>query len=259
MSERTSLSNVPFDETVRRRIVLLRHAEAAYFDQEGNRAPDSRLVPLTEKGTLEAKNRSDVLSGLHFDRAICSGLPRTQETARHILAQHPNLELEIEPRLEEVQGGSDEERPTDLSVAAYTMWDALAPESRFLGGEKFSDLWSRVDAALIDIMSDRKWTKLLLVCHGGINRMILTWMLLGASRIPRTNFALKDVDFYPFPAFEQDSCCINVFDVDQDCDQPYPRRTIFRCINHVPTDPLSLNSNMTTMEKLIRKRSMTER
>ncbi|MEQ1866100.1 MAG: hypothetical protein ABL996_15805 [Micropepsaceae bacterium] len=46
--------DLPFDRTRRRRIHLMRHADAEYIRPDGNRAPDSRLVPLTTKGRTEA-------------------------------------------------------------------------------------------------------------------------------------------------------------------------------------------------------------
>ena len=46
--------DLPFDRTRRRRIYLMRHAEAAYITAEGARAPDSRVVSITERGRAEA-------------------------------------------------------------------------------------------------------------------------------------------------------------------------------------------------------------
>ena len=43
---------------------------------------------------------------VRFDRVIVSGLPRTVETAQRVLAEtDQQIELEIEPALQEIRGG----------------------------------------------------------------------------------------------------------------------------------------------------------
>jgi broad specificity phosphatase PhoE len=73
-----------------------------------------------------------------FDRAICSGLPRTRETATIILGER-NLPLEIVGDLEEIRGGDAVARanlsPVDY---AYAMFRAAEPDACFANGEKFS-------------------------------------------------------------------------------------------------------------------------
>ena len=65
---------------MRRRLYLMRHAEVSYFGDDG--APvDPREVPLNEEGIAQAKAVAAVLDGIELDRVVCSGLPRTLETA----------------------------------------------------------------------------------------------------------------------------------------------------------------------------------
>jgi hypothetical protein len=71
--------------STRRRIYLLRHAEVAYFDEHGQPvAPDE--VPLTPTGRRQAERAGTALAGVRLDRVLTSGLPRTVETARLVLA-----------------------------------------------------------------------------------------------------------------------------------------------------------------------------
>lgn len=93
--------DLPFDRTRRRRIHLMRHAEAEYIRPDGTRAPDSRLVKLTAKGRAEAAAMGQMMAEIEFDRAICSGLARTRETSAIVLGER-KLELEIVPALEEI-------------------------------------------------------------------------------------------------------------------------------------------------------------
>ncbi len=192
---------LPFEAGRRRRIYLMRHAEADYFGENGERRPDPNVVPLTAAGRSEALAMADWLSPVPFDRAICSGLARTVETATIVLGGR-DLALEQRPALKEIQGAGLEERarlaPIDY---AYAMFRAGEPEARFAAGERFADFQARILPAFTAILGDPGWTSLLLVCHGGTNRAILTWFLgLGLDA---------------FGQLEQDSCCLNILDFDQ--------------------------------------------
>ncbi len=86
-----------FEQPNRRRIYLLRHGEAAYVSDDGEMTTDARMVPLTRIGRIQARKQAAVLASVDFDRAICSGLPRTRETATIVLAQRETPELEVVP------------------------------------------------------------------------------------------------------------------------------------------------------------------
>ena len=116
----------------------MRHAQAEYVRPDGTRAPDSRAVPLTAQGREEAARMAQLLANAQFDRAICSGLPRTRETATIILGQRP-LTLEIVKDLEEIRGGDAIARASLSPVDyAYAMFRAAEPDACFADGEKFS-------------------------------------------------------------------------------------------------------------------------
>ncbi len=227
---------LPFDDLRRRRIYLMRHAEADYFDEAGRRRPDPRVVPLTAHGRQEAAAMADLLSKATFDRAVCSGLPRTRETAQTVLGAR-DVTLEVVSDLEEIRGGSLDQResmaPGDY---AYTMFKAHEPDAKWALGERFVDFEARVLPAFQGILSEGNWTNLLLVCHGGVNRAILN-SLLGTG--------LKGYGF-----FEQDSCCLNVVDLDMDPEIGRIERTIFRGINITASDPARVDSTHLSVERL---------
>ncbi len=232
---------LPFDQLRRRRIYLMRHAEADYFDENGRRRPDPRIVPLTAHGRKEAAAMAALLGDAVFDRAFCSGLPRTKETAETVLGDR-QLTLEIEPQLEEIRGGSLEQResmtPADY---AYTMFKAHEPDASWALGERFVDFEARVLPAFNKILLEPDWSKLLLVCHGGVNRAILN-SLLGTG--------LKG-----YGIFEQDSCCLNVIDVDMDPTTGTIERTIFRGINITAADPARIASLHLSVERLAMRKN----
>lgn len=230
---------LPFDQTHRRRIYLMRHAEAAYFAADGQRASDSRVVELTERGRGEATAMATLLKSVAFDRAICSGLPRTLETAKIVVGPRP-LSVEIVPALEEIRGGDPVARanlsPPDF---AYAMFRAGLPDARFAGGEPFAEFARRVVGAFNTIVAAQNWERLLLVCHGGVNRAILTEV---------TGSGLK-----AFGAFEQDSCCLNIIDVDCYLDGGKVARWILRAVNATAEDPIKDTRPLLTLEGMAKR------
>lgn len=222
----------------RRRIFLLRHAEAAYLNEQGEFTDDPRMVPLTPAGRIQARKQAAVLASVEFDRAVCSGLPRTEETARHILSSRPLPELEIEPRLEEIQGGGGIESASDpaswLAHVANPWAGADEPEARFLGGEKFADFAARIIPAFEEILADARWRTLLLVLHGAVNRMLINHVL--------------GLGWQGNASIEQDNCCINVIDVDAPSGH-HPRRFLIRSLNLTGYDLNKSSFNLTTMEQ----------
>lgn len=230
---------LPFDGAIRRRIFLMRHAQAAYVRPDGTRAPDSRLVPLTPHGREEAARMSQLLREAPIDRAICSGLPRTRETASIVLGER-KLALAVVEDLEEIRGGDAVARanlsPVDY---AYAMFRAAEPDACFAHGEKFSTFAGRVVPAFQAILDDDSWSSLLLVAHGGVNRAILSHVLgSGLSS---------------FGALEQDSCCLNIIDFDQTPIAGSVLRRIIRGLNLTTDDPVKLSRQLTTLEGMARQ------
>jgi len=230
---------LPFDHTRRRRVYLMRHAEAAYIGADGKRALDSRVVALTERGRAEAAAMSALLKDVPFDRAICSGLARTLETAKWVLNDR-KIPLEIIPALEEIRGGDAIARaeisPPDF---AYAMFRAGDPNARFAGGESFVEFAARVDAAFEAVVAATNWECLLMVCHGGVNRAILTEL---------TGAGLK-----AFGTFEQDSCCLNIIDVDCNLDTGKVERWILRAVNATAEDPIKSTRRLLTLEGMAKR------
>ena len=158
-----------FERPDRRRIYLLRHAEAAYVADDGTVTDDPTQVGLTAAGRIQARKQAAVLASIPFDRAVCSGLPRTRETARIVLADRTQPVLEIEPALEEIRGGSREQPVADvgewLAHVANPWAAAEHPEATFLGGERFVDFAARVTPAFDALVADSSWRCLLLECQ----------------------------------------------------------------------------------------------
>jgi len=220
----------------RRRIFLMRHGSVTYFDPAGKPVPPE-AVPLNEWGRQQATAAGAVFANeqLRFDRVICSGLPRTLETASRVLAATgQEIAIESWPALEEIRGGRLSQIPDDELQAAFNAaFDGVVPEqTRFLGGETVGQMLDRVHPALSRLRADPNWDTVLLVLHGGVNRAILSYALTG-QRLFLGNLA-------------QTAGCINALDVGA-----HEHDWVVRFVNYAPPRPLQTNSRATTMEQLL--------
>jgi broad specificity phosphatase PhoE len=221
--------------STRRRIYLLRHAEVAYFDEQGQPvAPDE--VPLTPAGRRQAGRAGAALAGVSFDRVLTSGLPRTVETAHLVLdtAGSGDAPVPVEqwPELRELAPGRLADlAPEELEatfVGAFR--GVLDGSTRFLGGETIDQLFDRVLPALGRLLDDPGWDTALAVLHGGVNRALLSFALSGRRLF--------------LGAIEQAPACINVLDADR------AGTFVVRAVNATPWDPAYLAGRSTTMEEL---------
>ena len=204
----------------RRRIYLMRHAEAAYLREDGSVTDNERQVALTPLGRTQARKQAGLLASVPFDLAVCSGLPRTVETATLVLAGRTTPVLEVVSELEEIRPGPQLEPPADpaawLADVANPWAAAETPDGRFLGGERFADFDARVHPAFDALMGADDWTHLLLVLHGAVNRSILNHVL--------------NLHWQGRVSIEQDNACINIIDVDGDGDGAV-NRYLVRAVN----------------------------
>jgi broad specificity phosphatase PhoE len=225
----------------RRRIYLFRHGDVSYVDPGGLPVPNARLVRLTERGREQAIAMSVMMRDVEFDLAICSGLPRTQETAALVLGDR-SLPIRDELELEEIKPGAPEpDSEFDLMRdVAYAQAGADSPDGRLLNGESFAAAEERALAVLHRILAEDDWSELALFAHGGINGLLLGWAL-GVTG--RTAFA----------SIEQDMCCVNVIDIDQKPGSPEVVRRIVRLVNGTTYDPSKNDKRRTAWEEIAAK------
>lgn len=229
------------DETSiqRRRVYLMRHGSVTYFDETGKPfLPET--VALNPAGQAQADAAGHVFreAGVRFDRVIVSGLPRTVETARRVLAASgQDIEPEVWPELHEIRGGRLSAIPTDELRRAFTgAFEGMVDEGqRFLGGESVGEMMDRVHPAIARLRAQGDWDTALLVLHGGVNCAILSLALCGPERGQRIFLG----------GLSQAAGCINALDVGDD-----PRDWVVRFVNYVPPGPLQPDARATTMEQL---------
>jgi probable phosphoglycerate mutase len=219
----------------RRRIYLMRHADVAYFE-DPTRPVAAEEVALTPDGPKQAREAGRALAMVQFDRVLTSGLPRTNETARLVVAEleHPPADLVFHewPDLQDFRGGEVDEIPdVDLEISFLGPFRGIPPQdAAYLGGETVSSLVERVGAAMERLFADRAWQTILLVAHAGVNRAILSWVLAGRGQY--------------FAHFEQSPGCINIIDGE-------PEGFVIRAVNLLPYNPVHLGIRRTALEEIL--------
>ena len=219
----------------RRRLYLMRHGSVTYFTPEGKPLPPE-TVPLNKLGIEQAHAAGSLFAehGVRFDRIITSGLERTEQTARRVLAVTGyRLVPEQRPGLQEIRGGrlaTIAEKDLLHSFIAATE-GVVGEDVQFLGGETVGQMLDRVLPEIDAIRADKNWDSLLLVLHGAVNRAILSYLLTGRRGM--------------LGAFEQSPACINVLDIGA-----APTDIVIRAVNLSPLDWLQPGNRRTTMEIL---------
>jgi phosphoserine phosphatase len=219
--------------TPRRRLYLVRHGDVSYFDERGQPfRPET--VPLNAEGKWQAEAAARELAEAPLDRALASDLIRSVETAT-ILTAGRGLRLETREQLREIQPGRLADLPADTSPNTFieAFSGELDRDARFLGGETFGSLADRVLACFQELLADPGWRHLLMVAHGGVNRVILAHAL---------GLGLRG-----FGGFEQDPGCINLIDVAAD------GRCLVRLVNHTPYNPAKVGLELTSMERIFQQ------
>lgn len=230
---------VAIDGANRRRLYLFRHGAVDYIDETGNWVADPDLVDLNERGRAQAEAMAELFAGVHIDKALCTGLPRTRQTGLAVLRDR-DVELgtfaaleEIRPQKGESAGGYD--IYTDI---AFSHWRAPQADATFLGGERYHDFYARISAAMESLLTDPSWHNLAVFAHGGTNAAVLGW----ATGVGLEAFGLLD----------QSMCCLNVIDFDFDDSGCVLRKTV-RAMNITADDPVMKNRHAGDMEMLARR------
>lgn len=223
----------------RRRLYLMRHGHVDYFAGH----TDLHAVTLTLRGRSEADAAASAFAHVRFERALCSGLPRTRETAERVLAgvaEPPPLE--IDPALVELRGGArpDVKSRAELIRLMNSYFErAHEPGATNLeGGEIFVQAQARAVGALERLLAAPDWHTALVVAHEGINRLILSWACGAGLRA--------------MSAFEQDTGCVNIVDFDLG-GVGNVRRALIKAVNLTPYNYLKHGMNLTSLEAIMQR------
>ena len=155
-------------------IYLVRHGSVV--GAETRRFIGHLDVPLSPRGELEAAALARRLASVKLAAAYSSDLSRTRRTAE-ILTRPHRLEAVAVPALREFAMGRWEgltaEEIRALDPAAFDAWMADVGRFQFPDGESLGDVTARVWPALEAIVERHAGGTVLVVAHGGPNRIVL--------------------------------------------------------------------------------------
>ncbi|HEX3808573.1 MAG TPA: histidine phosphatase family protein [Rhizomicrobium sp.] len=233
--------------SARRRIYLMRHGHVDYFSRQTIESGSIHNVVLTPRGRKQAQAAGKAFAHVTLDRAICSGLPRTRETAELVLSfQERAPALAIDPDLVEIHGGKlPTVRSRDDVITLMNGYFARAHEpgaTNLEGGEVFEAAQARAVSAIERLLAEDDWHTSLVVAHEGINRLLLSWAC-GAGLCAMSTF-------------EQDTGCINALDFDSG-GLDGARRSLIKAVNLTPYNYLKHGMNLTSLEAIF-ERDMNE-
>jgi len=123
------------------------------------------------------------LAKVKFDRIVSSDLSRTRDTARVIAKPH-GIEVEIVPDLREIDVG-DRTGKTFDETKGLPSWS----DDGFVawpGGETLEEVLSRTLGAIERLTRESPGKTILVVGHGGVNRILLSHFLGILPRLDRT-------------------------------------------------------------------------
>lgn len=137
-------------------------------------------LDLTETGVKQARLTGEFLKNEQIDAAYSSPLRRALDTCREIVAFHPGLEIETEPRIAEIYAGKWENMPFTEVAENYEhdfrIWKEDIGNAVCTGGESLKDVYKRVSDALKDIVRKNAGKTVLLTSHGAAIRSMTTFI-----------------------------------------------------------------------------------
>jgi probable phosphoglycerate mutase len=150
-------------------LFVARHGQTTWNVE--NRVCGLTDVPLTDVGIAQAKEMAQLAIKQNLTAILCSPLSRARHTASFV-AELCHLPITVEPRLIEQNYGIFEGKSGfDPGFLANKRLFA----TRYPGGESHMDVAARVYPLLHELRERCLTENILLVCHGGVCRVIHTF------------------------------------------------------------------------------------
>ena len=194
------------------RLYLARHGQVVGFDKLiANGHTD---VDITETGEIQMNTLAERLRLVEIDAIYATGLKRTEKGAR-IIGQYHNIPTISKPEMKEIYFGDwegmtleeiEKEYPGELDKRYADIAGYRPPGN----GENMKDVSKRVITCLREIIRKHDGKNILLLAHGGVNRLILCNAL--------------GMDIASLFNIQQDYGCLNIIDF-------YLENTLVRLVN----------------------------
>lgn len=153
------------------KLYIARHGETQWNVE--NRVSGRTDISLTERGLEQARLLAENAKGRGIEVILCSPLLRARQTARAV-SDAIGVPVELDQRLIELDFGIFE--GGSRFDPEFQRTRAQMP-TRYPGGESAFDLAHRVYACLEDVKRNYDGKTVLLVCHGGVCRMVRSYFM----------------------------------------------------------------------------------
>ena len=151
------------------RLYVARHGQTAWNAE--NKICGTTDLPLNELGQAQAKELAEKCGAYDIDLIIASTMLRARQTAAAV-AERWNVPVITDARLVEqnygIYEGMDRQTPGFLANKRHFAY-------RYPQGESMMDVAHRIYGLLEDIKRDHEGKNVLLVCHGGVMRLIRSY------------------------------------------------------------------------------------
>jgi alpha-ribazole phosphatase len=183
------------------RIYLIRHGQVAGFDQP--RYNGQTDVALTDFGIEQYHLLKERLADKHISACYTSDLSRCT-TGADIICQKLGIEPTVHPELRELNIGIWEGLAwQEIKSRWPDGWRARLADLvnyRVPQGENLLDVEARVMPIISDVVERHKGAEVLVVAHGGVNRIVLLNAigapLAGMFNIEQNYGCLNIIDYY---------------------------------------------------------------
>ena len=153
------------------KLYIARHGETAWNVE--NKISGRTDIPLTDRGLKQAQALAEQAKGRGIDVILASPLLRAQQTAQAV-SDAIGIPVQTDGRLVELDFGIFEGR--DRSDPDFQYVRGQMP-TRYPGGESAFQLAHRVYSLLEDVKERYAGQTVLLVCHGGVCRMVRSYFM----------------------------------------------------------------------------------
>jgi alpha-ribazole phosphatase len=168
------LESGPFSKGYSLRLILIRHGEPE--PEAKGRCYGSLDVGLSDSGRAQIETKLILLRSFIAEALYTSPLTRAAESAA-IVGLGLRLKPTLAPELREIDFGRFEglryEEIERLYPEEYKLWMEHPTEIKFPQGESFTEMKARVLRFKEFLQKSHDQQAVVLVCHGGTNRILL--------------------------------------------------------------------------------------
>ncbi|MCR4374995.1 MAG: histidine phosphatase family protein [Acidobacteria bacterium] len=188
------------------RLALVRHGETD--ESLRGRCCGSLDPQLSDEGRRQMQRTSALLRRLSAAAIYSSPRQRALDSARALGMSPPVI---VDDGLREIDFGLLEgltfQEVADRYPDVWRVWMQQPTDVAFPEGERFADFSARVDRALTNLTESHHGNAIVIVAHGGVNRLVLA-RALGLDtrhmfRLQQTCGAVSIIDFYAGQAVVQ--------------------------------------------------------